>query len=177
MRHLKKALIRILKTIQLVESVCCFVGLSVSTLLVTAQVFNRYWLHFEIMWFSDLALYSYLMFMFIAATLATWQESHVAVDFFRDSLLKGNERACAIYRVCTIIASIVIASTFLPVTFQIMEKALQYPEYGTLVPWFNTSWIRIILTVSYSLVVLHLLVSARRDISDLIMFYRSRSRR
>jgi len=159
MRHLKKALIRILKTIQLVESVCCFVGLSVSTLLVTAQVFNRYWLHFEIMWFSDLALYSYLMFMFIAATLATWQESHVAVDFFRDSLLKG------------------IASTFVPVTFQIMEKALQYPEYGTLVPWFNTSWIRIILTVSYSLVVLHLLVIARRDISDLIMFYRSRSRR
>ena len=177
MSPIKQYALRCLKVMQLTLSVFCFVGLGVTTLLITAQVFNRYWLHFEIMWFSDLALYCYLMFMFVAATLATWREGHVAVDFFRDSVLKGNERACAIYRVCIVIISIVVASTFLPVTYQIIGKALKYPEYCTLVPWFNTSWIRIVLTVSYSLVVLYLLIIARKAISDLLTIYRSGSRR
>jgi len=164
------------KVMQSALSVFCTIGLSITVLLVTAQVFNRYWLHYEIMWFSDLALYCYLMFMFVAAILATQREGHVAVDLLRDSVLKGNEKAFAIYRVCIVIVSIVIGSTFVPVAYQLIMNALRYPEYGTLVPWFNTSWIRIVLAVSYVLVVLNLLIIARRDISNLLAIYRSRPR-
>jgi TRAP-type C4-dicarboxylate transport system permease small subunit len=174
---IKRGILRIYRSIILAESIFCFIGLSVTILLITAQVFNRYWLHFEIMWFSDLALYIYLMYMFVAATLATSRESHVSVDSFRDNITKKGERATAIYKLGLLILSIVIASFFIPVSYQLMAKALQYPEYGTLVPWFNTSWIRLVLTISYSLVILHLIIIARRDIRNLITLYRLKTRR
>jgi TRAP-type C4-dicarboxylate transport system permease small subunit len=168
MNNIKSVLKRILHGVQTTQVIICTIGLILTTLLIFAQVINRYWLHFEIMWFGDLALYLFIFFMFVAAAITTWREGHVAVDVFRDRITKGKPTAAAIYRVFLVVLSIAILGVLLPIAYQFMLRAMKYPEYGTLVRWFNISWLQITLFFALAFVLLHLLVIARRDIAELI---------
>ena len=154
---------RVLHSVQTLEGVICAVGLFLTTLLIFAQVLNRYLLHFEIMWLSDLALYIFVFFMLIAAAYTTWNEGHVAVDFLRDSLTRGKPRLAAAYRLGLNLMALAALWVILPVAYKFMKRAMKYPEYGTLVRWFNTSWLQITLCVSLFLVLIHLLVIIGRD--------------
>lgn len=165
----------ILRGIQTTQVTICAFGLVTCTFLIFAQVINRYWLHIEIMWLSDLALYIFIFFMFVAAAITTWREGHVAVDFFRDRVTKRRPIGAAIYRVFLVILSIAVLSVFLPITYQFMLRAMKYPEYGTLARFFNESWLQITLFFAMAFVMLHLLIIARRDIAELIRNFRLRS--
>jgi len=177
MNFIKSALKKILYKIQSIEVIICAIGLVTTTLLVFSQVVNRYWLHFEIMWFGDLALYTFIFFMLLAAAYATWREGHIAVEYFHEKVFNGKPKGTAIHRSTIVFISIVMACIFLPTSYKFMLRAIKYPEYGTLVRWFNTSWLQITLFVAFALVVLHLLIIARRDIGDLIKIYRSKGGR
>jgi len=177
MNFIKSALRKILYKIQSIEVIICAIGLVTTTLLVFSQVVNRYWLHFEIMWFGDLALYTFIFFMLLAAAYATWREGHIAVEYFHEKVFNGKPKGTAIHRSTIVFISIVMACIFLPTSYKFMLRAIKYPEYGTLVRWFNTSWLQITLFVAFALVVLHLLIIARRDIGDLIKIYRSKGGR
>jgi len=163
---------RILNIVQTVEGAVCAVGLFLTTLLIFAQVLNRYLLHFEIMWLSDLALYIFVFFMLVAAAYATWKEGHVAVDFLRDHFVRGRPRLAVAYRLGLNLLALAALWTILPVAYRFMARAIKYPEYGTLVRWFNTSWLQITLFVMLFLVLIHLLVIIGRDIRDLIRVFR-----
>jgi len=175
--RIKSALKRILNGVQTTQVVICAAGLVGCTSLIFVQVINRYWLHYEIMWFGDLALYVFIFFMLIAAAVATWRESHVAVDFFRDRVTRGKPTAAAVYRAFLVVLSIAILGVLLPLAYQFMLRALKYPEYGTLARFFNTSWLQITLFFAMALVMLHLLIIARRDIAELIRNFLHRSRK
>jgi len=176
-RYIKSVLKWILHGVQTAQGIICAVGLVACTFLIFAQVINRYWLHFEIMWFGDLALYSFIFFMFVAAVVTTWREGHVSVDFLRERVIRKKPTGAAVYRVFLVVLSIAILGILLPITYQFMLRAMKYPEYGTLVRWFNASWLQITLFVTLIFVLLHLLVIARRDISELIKNCLTRSRR
>jgi len=175
--HIKSTLKRILHGLQVAEAGVSSVGLITVTLLIFAQVVNRYFLHFEIMWFGDLALYCFIFFMLLAAAFATWREGHIAVDYFHDRAFKRKLRGIAIHRASIVVISIALACVFLPTAYKFMLRAIKYPEYGTLVRWFNMSWLQITLFVAFALVLVHLLVIARRDIGEVTKIYRPRSRR
>ena len=177
MTYIKSILKYTLRAIETSEDVVSSIGLATASLLIFAQVVNRYWLHFEVVWFGDLALYIFIFFMFIAATVTTWKEGHIAVDFFHQSILRGKPRAIAIYRPCIVIITIAVACALLPVVYRFMLRALQYPEYGTLVRWFNTSWLMITVFVVLVLIIIHLLTIVRRDIFNLINVYFPKSRK
>ncbi len=177
MSHIGATLKRILQVVQLVEAGVSAAGLIAVTLLIFAQVINRYFLHFEIMWLGDLALYGFIFFMLVAAAYTTWREGHIAVDFFRDKAFGSKPKAYSTHRASVVVISIAIACVFLPTAYEFMLRAIKYPEYGTLVRWFNTSWLQITLFVALALVLVHLLVIARRDIGDAIRNYRPGSRR
>ena len=157
---------KILNIIQTLEGAVCVIGLFVTKLLIFAQVFNRYLLHFEIMWLSDLALYIFIFFMLIAAAYATWKEGHVAVDFLRDRIIRDRPRLAAGYRLGLNLLALAALWTILPVAYKFMKRAMKYPEYGTLVRWFNTSWLQITLFIGLMLVMIHLLVIIGKDIAD-----------
>ncbi len=177
MNYTRLVLRRILHGIQLAEGGICSFGLIVTSLLVFTQVVNRYLLHFEIMWLGDLALYLFILLMLLAGAYATWREGHIAVDYFRDKALKGRSVSIAIHRASIVVISIALVCVFLPQTYKFMLRALKYPEWGTLVRWFNISWLQVILFVAMILVLVHLLVVARRDIREVTKIYRPRSRR
>jgi TRAP-type C4-dicarboxylate transport system permease small subunit len=168
---------RLLGAIKSAETAICGVGLIITTLLIFAQVINRYILHFEIMIFNDLALYTFVFFMLLAAAYTTWNEGHVAVDMFREWLVKGRPVAAEVYRVFLVLLSIGILCMLLPIAYAFLRRAMEYPEWGTLVRWFNTSWLQILVFWSLLLVLLHLLVIARRDIGQLIETIRTGSRK
>jgi C4-dicarboxylate transporter DctQ subunit len=165
----------ILRGIQTTQVTICVIGLVATTFLIFAQVVNRYWLHFEIMWLSDLALYIFIFFMFVAAAITTWREGHVAVDFFRDRITKNKPTGAALYRVILVVLSIAVLGVLLPLAYQFMLRAMKYPEYGTLARFFNESWLQITLFFAMALVMLYLLIIARRDIGELIKNYLARS--
>jgi TRAP-type C4-dicarboxylate transport system permease small subunit len=167
MGRIKKVLERILNFVETAEGAVCAVGVFITSLLIFAQVVNRYFLHYEIMWFSDLALYVFIFFMLVAAAYATWREGHVAVDFLRDRIVSGKPVLAAVYRVVLDVMSITILCTILPAAYRFMKRAIKYPEYATLVRWFNTSWLQIALFISLALVLIHLVVILGRDIGEL----------
>lgn len=167
MSHLKAVLKSLLTGVQVTEGIVCALGLIITTLLIFGQVVNRYFLHFEIMWLSDLALYVFVFFMLIAGAVATWREGHVAVEFLRDRIVRGRPVLEALYRVFLEVMSIAALCAILPPAYRFMRRAMKYPEYGTLVRWFNTSWLQITLAIALLLILAHLLVIARRDIAEL----------
>ena len=177
MLRMKKALRALLNGTQKVEMTFCLIGLITTTLLICAQVVNRYWLHFEIMWLNDLAMYCFVFFMFAAFTVTTWKKGHVSVDIFHNRLFKNKPVGGAFYRVFLGALSLVILSILLPVAYQFMVRAIKYPEYGTLVRWFNTSWLQIALFISLLLVLTHLLVILGSDIKEGIKVRRGHSQR
>jgi hypothetical protein len=63
--------------------------------------------------------------------------------------------------------SIAALCALLPAAFRFMKRALKYPEYATLVRWFNTSWLQITLFVALTLVLIHLVAILGRDIGEL----------
>jgi TRAP-type C4-dicarboxylate transport system permease small subunit len=140
-------------------------------------VINRYLLHFEIMFLNDLALYTFIFFMLIAASYTTWQEGHVAVDMFRERLVGTRPVAAAIYRVILVLLAIFLLCLLLPGAFAFMRQAVQYPQWGTLVRWFNESWLQGFVFWSLLLVLLHTLIIAGRDIGRLVRTIRPGSGR
>jgi len=174
---MKKALTALLNGIQKGEMAICLIGLIISTLLICATVVNRYWLNFEIMWLNDLALYCFVFFMFVAFAVTTWKEGHVSVDLFRKRVLKNRPVGGAFYKVFLEVLSLVILGILLPVAYQFMLRAIKYPEYGTLVRWFNTSWLQIALFISLVLVLVHLLAILRRDIKECVKVLHAHSPR
>jgi TRAP-type C4-dicarboxylate transport system permease small subunit len=165
----------ILEAVKSAETVICGVGLIVTTLLIFAQVINRYLLHFEIMFLNDLALYTFIFFMLVAASYTTWKEGHVAVDLFRERMVGTRPVAAAVYRLALVLIAIVLLCLLLPGAFAFMWQAVHYPQWGTLVRWFNESWLQSFVFWSLLLVLLHTLIIAGRDIGRLVRTIRTGS--
>ncbi len=163
----------ILGAIKWAETFVCGICLILTTLFIFAQVLNRYVLHYEIMFLNDIALYTFIFFMLLAAAYTTWNEGHVAVDMLREWLVQGRPLAAQTYRTFLTLLSILILLLLLPIAYRFAARAIDYPEYGTLVQWFNTSWLQILVFLSLLLVLLHLLIIARRDVGNLVAAVRA----
>ena len=162
------------KAVEAFENSVCAIGLIGISLMVFAGVLNRYWLHLPIMGLGDLALSACVLFLLFSIVSATGHGDHVAVEAFHERVLREKPRAIAIHRVCIGIIPIALVCTFLPSAYAFMLQALRYPEYSILWPWFNYSWQRIAFSIAFALILLLLLVVARRDIVNLVRVWRSR---
>lgn len=165
---MKKMFPGIYKGIRMAEIIICLSGLIAATLLICAQIVNRYWLRLEIMWMNDMALFIFIFFMFMAFSATTWKEGHVPVEIFKSMVFKNRPVGGAVYRVFLVVLSIVILLAIFPVTYHFMLRAFKYPEYATLVRWFNTSWLMITLFIAFCLTLLHLLVILVRDVKAMM---------
>ena len=157
----------LLRLIAVIENTVCSIGVWLTTILIFCAVINRYFLHFPIMWLNDFALYTFIFFMLIAASLTTRERGHTAVDVFRQKVFTQKTRANQLYGIFLDIISIVIVLIFLPIARKFMINAMKYPEYGTLVRWFNTSWLRVTLFFAFVLILIHLVTFLVNDIVKL----------
>lgn len=67
-------------------------GLSMSVILTFCQVVNRYWLHYEIMWIGDMALFIFIFTIYVAISYGAALKTHICVDILPDAIAQGNER-------------------------------------------------------------------------------------
>ncbi len=151
------------ETLRVLENTCCTVGLIATTAMVFVQVLNRYWLHLEIIWINDLAVYIFVFYMFFALLLTTRDNGHIAVEvlidkFFGDTPVK--RLAYGLFIRLVVFAVLVI--TLYP-AWGFAARALKYPQFATLVRWFNISWLMEGLFVTLCLVGLHLLILIIED--------------
>ncbi len=167
MKYINIFIKKMLKIIDIVENIICATGLWLTSILIFCSIINRYFLHFPIMWFDDLALYCFIFFMLITSSLTTRERGHTSIDIFRQKIFEGKPRADNIYSIFLNIVSIVIVAIFLPVTWKFMLRAIKYPEYGTLVRWFNTSWLMSTLFITMILILIHLFTLLVKDIDKL----------
>lgn len=158
---------KIINIITIIENTICAIGLWLTTILIFCAIINRYFLHFPIMWFNDLALYCFIFFMLVTSSLTTREKGHTSVDVFRQKIFQGKPRADNIYSIFLNIVSIVVVLIFLPVTWKFMLRAIKYPEYGTLVRWFNTSWLMSTLFIAMLLILIHLFTLLAKDVDRL----------
>jgi TRAP-type C4-dicarboxylate transport system permease small subunit len=168
---------KLLKAIELIELNFCLITMAATTLLICATVFNRYIFHYEIMWLNDAALYIFVSFMFVAFAVCAFREGHISIDMFWKKAFQNMPKGGAFYRVFLVALSIAILVIFLPTAYRFMLRARQYPEYGTLIRWFNTSWLQIFLFICLLLCLLHLLVILARDLKEFIKVLQTKSSR
>lgn len=168
---------KLLKAIELIELNFCLITMSATTLLICATVFNRYIFHYEIMWLNDAALYVFVSFMFVAFAVCAYREGHISIDMFWKKAFRNTAKGTAFYRLFLVALSIAILVIFLPTAYRFMLRAMQYPEYGTLIRWFNTSWLQIFLFVCLILCLLHLLVILARDLKEFVKVLQTKSPR
>ncbi|WP_300525592.1 TRAP transporter small permease subunit [Aminiphilus sp.] len=152
-----------LRAIEIAENLLCGLGLLIVTAMTFFQVLNRYWLHLEIMWLGDLSLYLFIPFVFLTIALTTREKGHTAVDVFGEKLFKEKPREFALYKIALQLASLGVLLLFAQPTYEFALASVRYPQYGTLVTWFNTSWLMQSLFVSVLLCIVHLLAVIARD--------------
>ena len=158
---------QLLKGAHSVEFAIAGFGLVLTNVMMFIQVINRYWIHLPLLGIGDLTFYCFIIFMSVAAIVATWRESHVAVDALRDQFLKGHHIGLKIHSVAVAALSLVVLGIFLPRVVSFMEGAVQYPKWATLVRWFNLSWLHLIWGVCMILVFLHLIEMLWKHVSEL----------
>ncbi len=157
----------ILNTIRIIENIICGIGLWLVNILIFFAVLNRYFLHLPILWLNDLALYTFVFFSFTSIALTTREEEHISVSIFRQSVFKGKPKADNKYSIFLNIFAIASILLFIPAVYRSMLRAMKYPEYATLMRWFNTSWLATVMFITILLILIHLIASLVKDISKL----------
>jgi TRAP-type C4-dicarboxylate transport system permease small subunit len=152
---MKTLYLGLIRAIGIVESALCYAGLVLCSLLVFAQVINRYILHYEIMWIGDLSLYIFVPMMILSIALTTRAGGHTSVDVFVDLAFARRPTAKSLYGIALDLVSLGILLYLFPMAYKLFRHALEFAEYGTLVRWFNTSWIRETVLVMVVLCIVH----------------------
>ncbi len=137
------------------ENAICYVGLVVCALLIVLSVINRYFLHIEIMWLNDLALYLYIPTGLCCIAVTAREDQHTAVDVFADLAIGNRPIARKVYKIFVTVLLLGIFAYFIPLALRLFRTAWTYPEWGTLVRWFNTSWNREFLVICLIVCCLH----------------------
>ena len=158
---------QILEKLHSVEFTLAAIGLVLTNILMFVQVLNRYWLRLPMVGLGDLTLYFFIMFMSVGAAVATWSETHVAVDAFRDKFVAGRPMRLSAHHLVMALLAIVTFLFLLPQVASFMANAASFPRWATLVTWFNLSWLQIVWGACMFLVLGHLVEVALKHGADL----------
>lgn len=153
---MKGPYLALVRGIAFLENLIASVGLIFATLSTIWQIANRYWLHYEVMWVGDLTLYVFVFSVIVIIAMTTREDAHTSVDILVAHLFSGpvSSRICKILINLCSLAAILVP---LPLFYKFFLRAIQYAEWGTLCPWFNTSWLIEALFVVFILCIFHIL--------------------
>jgi TRAP-type C4-dicarboxylate transport system permease small subunit len=165
---MKKTYLSFVAFVAMAENAIAAFGLIFATLFTVVQIVNRYWLHYEIMWLADLNLYVFVAGSIFSIALTTRQDAHTCVDVFVELLFRG-VKAKKLSKIFINLVSLGILCVILPLFYAYFLRALKYDEWGTLVPWFNTSWLVEAIFVMFVLNIFHI---AHNTVVHIIDLYR-----
>jgi len=145
------------KLVRIAEDVVTITCLWLCTFLIFLQVINRYLLHFEfVLGLGDLGLYCFVFLALVSVAVTTREKEHTSLDML-SRMFKNSTKKKYFYRVIIKITSLIFVGIFLPLSYKFTLSALKYPQYGTIVRWFNKSWLMETVFIMGILVFFHLL--------------------
>lgn len=162
---------RIFQRLSQAELFLASCGLLVTVLLIFCQVINRYWLHYEIMWINDFALYIFIFTIYISIPYGASQKTHIAVDVLPDVFYRNSKVKRAVFEIFKSTITIVMIFGMVGPTWTLVKRALKYPEYATLIRWFNMNWLTHAMGVMVILVILHYGWHAASSVFELKKLY------
>jgi len=165
---MKKAYLSFFALVTFLEDAIASVTLMIATILTVAQIINRYWLRIEVMWIADLSLYIFIIGAIFSVAITTRMESHVGVDLFLEMLGK-REKTLKFTKIVINLVSLGILLLVLPLFYAFFLRSLRFAEWGTLVRWFNTSWLVQCVFVMFILNIFHVI---HNTVIHIIEFYR-----
>jgi TRAP-type C4-dicarboxylate transport system permease small subunit len=139
----------------MLEFLLASTGLLLTISLTFCQVINRYWLNFEIIWISDFALYIFILTIYLAIPYGASQKTHIAVDVLPEYLCSDNKTRKVIFEIFKNSVTIVMILGLVGPVWKLLKRAIRYPEYATLIRWFNMSWLFYAMAAMVVLVILH----------------------
>jgi C4-dicarboxylate transporter, DctQ subunit len=157
MGWLSKTTGKFISVLAFFENAICYTGLLAVTFLVFFNVLNRHLFRFEIMWVGDFSLYLFMIFVFSSIMFTTREKGHTSVEIFAQKLFQKVPGARKPYSVFLVVLSILTAGFFAIPVYHFAERSMKYPQYGTLVRWFNTSWIMQAMLIMVIIVIFHLI--------------------
>ena len=148
-----------LRGIEKIENALCYIGLLGITYLTCILVINRYFIHYEVMWLGDFTQYLFVFMSLCAIAFTTRDDAHTSVDILSQVFLAGKPRAMRAYKIVIHILTLITLGYFHAPMLQFAARALKHPSYGTMVPWFNTSWLIASCYIMLLLCILHTAVN------------------
>lgn len=140
-----------------IEFLLAAAGLCAAIALTFCQVVNRYWLNFEIMWISDLALFIFIFTIYVAISYGASQKTHIAVDMLPEFLCGDSPAKNHVFQIIKYAVSIAMVLGMASPAWKLIKRAFKYPEYATLIRWFNMSWFFYAMGAMMVLVIIHYL--------------------
>jgi len=96
------------------------------------------------------------------------------VEILQEKFLSKAPRFRKAYLFIRGIVSLVVVGIFSFPVYHFLLRSIKYPEYGTLIRWFNTSWIVYCFFIMICLMIFHLIIQIGEDFYDLKDSLRSR---
>lgn len=165
-------LARCLKLIEILEDIACSAGLFVITFLTSALVVNRYFLHYEVMWLGDFTHYLFVFTALSSIAFTTREDGHTSVDILCQLFFAEKPRAMGRYKIVIHSLTLLTLVLFHGPMFSFARRAVKFPSYGVMVPWFNTSWLILTCYGMLLLCILHTLVNIAKHISVVSALHR-----
>lgn len=141
--------------IEKIENALCYTGLLGITYLTFFLVINRYFVHYEIMWLGDFTQYCFVFMALCAIAFTTREDAHTSVDILSQIFLARKPRMMRGYKVFIHLLTLITLVVFHAPMFRFTARALKHPSYGTMVPWFDTSWLIVVCYCMLLLCILH----------------------
>lgn len=142
-----------------IEKMISSVTLTLVTLLVSFLVLNRNIFHVEIMGINDLCIYLYVISLYAGIAYTTKEGGHSAVEVISIKLKKESPKYFGYYSIFCDIYALITVIIFLSPVFFIFKKAIQFPEHGVLITWFNQSWLVYVMFVTFCICAFHLIIN------------------
>ena len=79
--------------------------------------------------------------MFFAIPLTTREDGHTGVDVFVKSVFAKRPVGSVVFKALLKMVSMATLGVFMIPAWKFALRAAKYPQYATLVRWFNTSWL------------------------------------
>ncbi len=150
---------RIFAAVAFIENLVCYTGILGVTFLVFFNVLNRYLFRFEIMWVGDFSLYIFMIFVFACIVFTTREQGHTSVEVLLQKIREKFPGAARPFRMFLMVLAFITAAVFTIPVLNFAQRSMRYPQWGTLVRWFNTSWIMQAMFIMMILVLVHMIRS------------------
>ncbi len=132
-------------------------------LTVFLEIFRRFFLSYSSIWAEEVARYAFIYIAWIGAAAAIKERAHIRIDFLLPLLsMRWRTVVCVFGDIATLVLAVLALNWSI-------EPVITSIEFGSVTHGLRVSqaWFLMAVPLGFTLIILRLLQSMKRDIADL----------